>query len=623
MRTTLATVVLIASVGAAAASVPVSGKLVLRREGGPDPDIVSFISRDPRLPLPDPTDVDAPNNAGVRIEVLSAQQGSLLVSVPPGDGWRVTDYARLPYYRFKIPYFARVKWRKGYLAVKTAPNGISLKHRQGAAGIRLTMGSHVMCAWFDGDAVRDDRPGLFFAKLSTPGSHCGPLDSTTTTSLPPGSTTTSVPGASTTSTTFPPGECGDEGTLHVIQDRIFNRRGCATSTCHGAFNTSGLDLRPGSAYWNLIDVAATNPAAAAAGKKRVVPGDPQASFLSQKLHGLLTASEGVRMPSVGRVLTPVELALVDEWIAAGAPAEEVVPTAPCLPREAYEPAPALPVPAGGYQIVLTGPTLQPGQEQEGCLWVPTPNGADFASGKWEFSLNPGTHHFAIFEWNKTWAPVTGVWTANDFGCFSGAEFGNNISGSPQAPYYVDAYPEGVARVLGAGKYLGLNAHYYNEFDVPIQVKVWINIYPYVGPTPKIARTIVDIDDTFNINLPPYTASVYPPLGAPRARWTNTSSKTWSVINLGGHMHSRGVRFTAWNSGGTKLYESFDWAHPNARYFTPSLDLPPGGYIDYECFYDNGIERPVRTNLYGQPVALTFGTSAEDAMCILTGQYFPR
>jgi hypothetical protein len=329
------------------------------------------------------------------------------------------------------------------------------------------------------------------------------------------------------------------------------------------------------------------------------------------------------MPTVGRALDTAELALVDEWIAAGAPQVGEVPTAPCLPHEEYVPAEPLPVPAGGYQLVLTGPTLQPGQEQEGCLWVPTPNATDFFTGRWEFALNPGTHHFAVFEWNKTWAPTTGVWTPNDFGCFSGSEFGNNISGSPLSPYYVDAYPNGVARLLRARRYLGLNAHYYNEFDVPIQVKVWINIHPYSGPSPRIAQTIIDIDDTFAISIPPFTVQTFPSSGAPRARWTNTSATTWSVINLGGHMHHRGVRFTAWGQNGTKLYETFDWAHPNARYFTPTLDLPPGGYVDYECLYDNGVERPVRTDAYGNPATLVFGVSAEDAMCILTGQYYPN
>jgi hypothetical protein len=327
------------------------------------------------------------------------------------------------------------------------------------------------------------------------------------------------------------------------------------------------------------------------------------------------------MPLVGGPLPDVELDLVDAWIAAGAPQTGEVASAPCLPPETYEPAPALPPPAGGYQIVLSGPVLQPGQEQEGCLWIPTPNAVDFDVGRWEFSLNPGTHHFAIFEWSGAGTPQTNVWRANDFGCFSGANFGNNVTGSPQSPYYVDAYPPGVARRLAAGRYLGLNAHYYNTFTVPIQVKVWVNVHPYSGPTPRLATTIVDLDDTFDINVPPFTAEIHPPPGEPRARWTNTAGVTRNVIFLGGHMHHRGLRFTVWASNGTKLYESFDWAHPNSRVFTPGFALPPGDYFEYECLYDNGVTRPVRTDASGLPTNLVFGVSAEDAMCILTGAYY--
>ena len=135
----------------------------------------------------------------------------------------------------------------------------------------------------------------------------------------------------------------------------------------------------------------------------------------------------------------------------------------------------MPPPPGGYQLVLNGPTLQPGEEQEGCLWVPVPNPTDFAVSKFEFSLNPGTHHFALFEYIQPGAPETGVWHANDFGCFSGAPFGGAISGAPQAPYFRDVYPPGIARLIKAGGYIGLNAHYHNDFDVPIQIKVWSNL----------------------------------------------------------------------------------------------------------------------------------------------------
>ena len=87
------------------------------------------------------------------------------------------------------------------------------------------------------------------------------------------------------------------------------------------------------------------------------------------------------------------------------------------------------------------------------------------------------------------------------------------------------------------------------------------------------------------------------------------------------MHNRGIRFTVWDGSGQKMYESLDWAHPNVRVFNPPLVLPPGGYFDYECLYDNGITRPVRTDGLGQPTNLLFGTSAEDAMCIVTGVYY--
>jgi hypothetical protein len=327
------------------------------------------------------------------------------------------------------------------------------------------------------------------------------------------------------------------------------------------------------------------------------------------------------MPLIGGPLPPDEIDVVDAWIAAGAPQTGEVGGAPCLPAPTYAPAPALEPPAGGYQIVLNGPILQPGQEQEGCMWIPVPNATNFDVGKWEFSLNPGTHHFAIFEYTGSNAPQTNVWHPNDFGCFSGANFGNNITGSPQSPYYIDALPPGVARRLIAGKYLGLNAHYFNTFNVPIQMKVWINLYPYSGPPPKIAATIVDIDDTLNLSIAPFTAAVHPPASQPRARWTNTAGVARNVFYLGGHMHNRGLRFTVWGSDGTKLYESFDWAHPNSRSFTPGFVVPPGGYFDYECHYDNGVTRPVRTDSGGFPTNLVFGVSAEDAMCIITGSYY--
>jgi len=194
-------------------------------------------------------------------------------------------------------------------------------------------------------------------------------------------------------------------TFALIEQRVFAFRGCTVTSCHGVFGQASLDLLPGSSYENLVGVPASNPAAAAAGALRILPGHAAESFLSQKLHGTLADGEGARMPLVGPPLPQAEIDLVDAWIDAGAPRTGLVAAAPCLPEPEYVPTTPTPPPPGGYQLVLDGPTLAPGEELEGCLWMPVPNPTDLAVGKWEFFLNPGTHHFAIFPWDKDGAPT--------------------------------------------------------------------------------------------------------------------------------------------------------------------------------------------------------------------------
>ncbi|HLY36480.1 MAG TPA: hypothetical protein VKU61_00490, partial [Candidatus Binatia bacterium] len=408
--------------------------------------------------------------------------------------------------------------------------------------------------------------------------------------------------------------CAGQDTFAAIQNQIFAPT-CAVTGCHGSFPQANLDLRPDVALRNLIGVLADNTVARAAGKRRVVAGDVGASFLSAKIHGTLAAGEGVRMPDQGLPLSQTQLDAIDAWIAAGAPSTGAVGGAPCLEDQEYVPAAPLVTPPGGYQIVLDGPVLQPGEEQEGCLWVPVPNATDFYVSKFEFSLNPGTHHFFIFDYQGVGAPQTGVWQKDNFSCLDGANFGGLLTGSPQAPYYVAGNPPGVARVLHAGHYLGLNAHYVNGFAVPIQIKVWTNIYPYAGTPEHIAQTLTDLTSTLTISVPPFTQQTH------HGRYTNTTGAPMSFITLSGHMHFRGLRFTAWQSNGTEVYETYDWAHPGGVSFDPAFVLAPGDWFDYECLYDNGVEKPVRLDAQGNPTTLVFGVTTEDAMCILNGVYY--
>src|SRR5207249_500602 len=109
-------------------------------------------------------------------------------------------------------------------------------------------------------------------------------------------------------------------TIATLQHDIFNGT-CATASCHDATAAGGLDLSEHASFANLVDVPPANPAAQAAGRLRVVPRDPDQSFLLAKLLGQLGPGEGSRMPLVGRPLSPAAIDLVRRWIAAGAPGQ--------------------------------------------------------------------------------------------------------------------------------------------------------------------------------------------------------------------------------------------------------------------------------------------------------------
>lgn len=121
---------------------------------------------------------------------------------------------------------------------------------------------------------------------------------------------------------------GLTSTFEQIQRVIFPT--CARSTCHNvAQDLHQLSLDPAEAYADLVGVPANNPVAAVSGKLRVDPGHPESSFLMDKLRGSLEAGEGERMPRGLKKLKTLEIELVEQWIAAGAPATGFVAPVGC------------------------------------------------------------------------------------------------------------------------------------------------------------------------------------------------------------------------------------------------------------------------------------------------------
>lgn len=113
-----------------------------------------------------------------------------------------------------------------------------------------------------------------------------------------------------------------EPTFASIQQEIFETRdaagrvactGCHTSS--GRTPAAGLDLSHAVAYDQLVNVPSRNKPLAV----RVIPGNPDASYLVQKVEGT-PGIVGLRMPFSGApFLTEGQILILRRWIALGAP----------------------------------------------------------------------------------------------------------------------------------------------------------------------------------------------------------------------------------------------------------------------------------------------------------------
>jgi hypothetical protein len=112
-----------------------------------------------------------------------------------------------------------------------------------------------------------------------------------------------------------------EPTFSAIQRDIFNAADSAgrpaCTSCHNPrqFRFNGnLNLSDDTSYAALVNA----PSSDKAGAVRVVPGDPDASYLIQKIEGA-PGIVGDRMPQRGPFLTPGQIQIIRRWIEVGAP----------------------------------------------------------------------------------------------------------------------------------------------------------------------------------------------------------------------------------------------------------------------------------------------------------------
>jgi hypothetical protein len=170
-------------------------------------------------------------------------------------------------------------------------------------------------------------------------------------------------------------------TLDLCRNNIFIPT-CSTTSCHSSLRaTGGLVLDGFNAYANLVDVLAENPAARAAGKRRVVPGKPEESFLYQKVTGQLGPEEGDPMPQTGAILPPGQVELIRQWILNGA-----------LPTTLKDIQ--LPAPDPGVQVVV--PPFQVEREVQRNYYFTLTNTEEMRVTRFEMLYPPGSHHLNFF-----------------------------------------------------------------------------------------------------------------------------------------------------------------------------------------------------------------------------------
>jgi hypothetical protein len=131
-----------------------------------------------------------------------------------------------------------------------------------------------------------------------------------------------------------------------IQAQLFTPT-CAVSGCHtGAAAPQGLRLDEAGSYGLLVDVASTEVPSIL----RVAPGDPDNSYLIQKLEG--TASVGEQMPLGGPALPQASIDVIRQWITDGA-IDDRVPSSEAIRVTSLSPMPDSDLEAPPAEIVAT------------------------------------------------------------------------------------------------------------------------------------------------------------------------------------------------------------------------------------------------------------------------------
>ena len=133
------------------------------------------------------------------------------------------------------------------------------------------------------------------------------------TPVQPSPTPSPAPGAPAPAPTPTPTPTPLQPTFLSIRTQIFQVWCAACHSGVGRPPDGGIRLDANVPYGELVNAPSAGKPAAI----RVVPGDPDGSYLIHKLEGR-SDIVGSRMPSGGPFLPPADVAVIRRWIADGA-----------------------------------------------------------------------------------------------------------------------------------------------------------------------------------------------------------------------------------------------------------------------------------------------------------------
>ena len=387
------------------------------------------------------------------------------------------------------------------------------------------------------------------------------------------------------------GACGGDGgsgapktsTFERIQTQVFDVS-CSSESCHSSVgHAGGLTLEAGYSWDELANHVPANAYAASHGLMRVMPGNPDGSFLYAKITDNLAAGEGIPMPYNVAPLDDDTVNVIRAWIAAGAPPDGRVEGddgqplgAGGTPGEVF-----LPPPARGAQITVTTDPVPKGKENTSCHYLKLPSDVDLDVNRIQINVTGGSHHIHIYR------PYDSTLDIPDHSedCNKAVDFDVwSLIVASQLRKTDWELPEGVAYHFRAGEQLLVQTHFVNVGSLETD-----------GP----GKAVFNLNDADPGTITTHAGAIFGqnkdvdvlPLSNPDAFAYCEFPKAINVFAETGHYHFRGRIFNTylWENGaavGDPVYHYEGYSDPLFLIHDPPLVLEPDQGLEWMCHWEN-------------------------------------